>query len=70
MILTHQVEKKTPLTVLEAKVNGKSFLYTMESDSVLEDCLEGLKEITDHILHIKKDLEEKACQEAVEGTNG
>lgn len=69
MIYTHQVEKKVPLTVLESKIDNKSFSFVSESDSSLDDCLSALQQLTDHVLKIKKEAEEKqdSPQEVIEG---
>ena len=57
MVTAHSVEKKTPMTILESKVENKSYQYIMESDSPLEDCIIALDQIRDHMIEIKNKLE-------------
>lgn len=63
MVEVHQTEKKTPLTILETKIENKLMQFVVESDTSLEFCLSGLDEFVKHISEIKKNLEEKANEE-------
>lgn len=62
MVIVHNVKKEIPLTVLEAKIEQKSYQFAVASDSPLGDCLLALDEIKDHIQDILTDLEKKESE--------
>jgi len=63
MVEVRQVEKKIPLTVLEAKVEDKIIQMVVESDTPLEYCLNGLQQFMDYVLEMKKNVEENQKEE-------
>ena len=70
MAQVHQVERKVPCTVVEAKIENKSYQYVVESDSSLDHCIEALNEIKDHLIKLKKEMEEKEKLESKNQAQG
>lgn len=69
MVLVHDVERKVPCKVLEEKIDNVSYQYVVEATSSIDHCLEALEKIKEHIIEMKKIIEEKQAQEALEAQN-
>lgn len=59
MVEIKQAEKKTPITVLETKVDDKTYQFVAESDSSYDNCLNALSQFTDYVRQMKEKDEEK-----------
>lgn len=63
MVTVHDVERKVPCKVLEAKIENVSFQYVVENTSPIDNCITALDQIAEHLRNMKKELEEKKALE-------
>lgn len=63
MVAIHDVERKIPCKVLEAKIDNVSYQYAVENTSSIDNCLIALEQIKEHMIQMKKEAEEKAALE-------
>ncbi len=70
MVVTHNIEKKIPCTVLEEIIANKSFQFAVESSATFEECFQALDAFKAHVEELKRQSDEKAKQEAENPAQG